>query len=385
MIRHRLAWAVAVAVVVGSVAVGPSPNAQVSPCTYTIDTSRLHYSGEGGARGITIATLLGCPWTVTGLPAWMQNLSGLPQDFATTRGFYLRLSAEPNPDPMPRSATITVAGHAVDIRQLADGTGARPYLLFWQHQTLGYLSWWQIQGHTLLASGPLTPARVADTNWRVVATADFNRDGHVDLVWLNVQTGKLTVWLMNGTAFAGAGLLQPDTVSDLRWALRASGDMDGDGHVDLIWQHTGEGWLVVWLMDGLRLRQAVPLTPNRVPDTQWRIVAARDFNDDGHLDLLWQRNPEPLASHVVSVWLMRGTEFVAPGINRSEDVRNVTSIKALVDADGDGQADLIGQGGGNVLLYGWDGTVPYTLGPEFFGRIFPALPEETPWLIVGPR
>jgi hypothetical protein len=46
-------------------------------------------------------------------------------------------------------------------------------------------------------------------------------------------------------------------------------------HPDLIWQHTTDGRVAVWFMDGLTLVDGRLLTPPQVPDTNWHIVGPR--------------------------------------------------------------------------------------------------------------
>jgi hypothetical protein len=40
-------------------------------------------------------------------------------------------------------------------------------------------------------------------NWVIGGTGDFNGDGQVDIVWQNDVTDERLVWLMNGTDLAG--------------------------------------------------------------------------------------------------------------------------------------------------------------------------------------
>ncbi len=39
--------------------------------------------------------------------------------------------------------------------------------------------------------------------WRMAGTGDFNGDGQTDLLWENTTTGEHEIWLMNGMAIAG--------------------------------------------------------------------------------------------------------------------------------------------------------------------------------------
>jgi hypothetical protein len=52
--------------------------------------------------------------------------------------------------------------------------------------------------------------------WRLTP-ADFNGDGHPDILWRNTTTGNCSIWLMNGTSF-GSGVSLG--VVPIQWQIR---------------------------------------------------------------------------------------------------------------------------------------------------------------------
>jgi hypothetical protein len=59
--------------------------------------------------------------------------------------------------------------------------------------------------------------QVADTNWEIMGTGDFNSDGKTDILWRNKSTGQNVVWFMNGTTYSSyAELMQ---VTDTNWEI----------------------------------------------------------------------------------------------------------------------------------------------------------------------
>jgi hypothetical protein len=102
------------------------------------------------------------------------------------------------------------------------------------------------------------PARVTDPAWQLAASADFNQDGHPDLLWRHATTGDLGVWLMQGTTSTGGASI--GRVTDPAWQLAASADFNQDGHPDLLWRHATTGDLGVWLMQGTTSTGGAPLT-----------------------------------------------------------------------------------------------------------------------------
>ena len=61
------------------------------------------------------------------------------------------------------------------------------------------------------------------TALHIVATGDFNGDGKTDIVWENTSTGKRVIWFMNGTTFSSSfnlGIVSPD------WRIAAVADFN---------------------------------------------------------------------------------------------------------------------------------------------------------------
>jgi hypothetical protein len=77
-------------------------------------------------------------------------------------------------------------------------------------------------------------------------------------------SGYLAVWYMNGATRIGYANLTPHVIADLQWKIVAVGDYNRDGKPDLVWRDTtpgGQGWLVVWLMDGPTRVSTVSMNP----------------------------------------------------------------------------------------------------------------------------
>jgi hypothetical protein len=80
-----------------------------------------------------------------------------------------------------------------------------------------------------------------------------------------------------------------------------TGDFDGDGKYDILWQDTS-GNVVVWLMNGAQVVQAANV--GNAPPTVWSITETGDYNGDGKSDILWRDT-----SGNVSVWFMNGAQI----------------------------------------------------------------------------
>jgi hypothetical protein len=212
--------------------------------------------------------------------------------------------------------------------------------LMWQHHASGHVSTWTMSGTTMTSGVLMTPSQVPDTNWKVVGRGDLNRDGHVDLVWHHESEGWVSTWLMNGTTMISGVLLSPQRVADTNWRIVGVADGNGDGHPDLYWHHRVTGMVSVWLMNGTSLVEGLVLAPERVEDTNWNVAAVGDMNGDGHPDLVWQH----AVSGLVSTWFMRGSRMIEATLLNPSQVADLNwKIRALGDVDADGQTDLVWQ------------------------------------------
>lgn len=199
----------------------------------------------------------------------------------------------------------TVADQEWRIVGTGDLNGDGSTDLVWHHNTEGWISIWYMSGDRRLSADYATPNRVVDTNWRISSVGDFNGDGLGDLIWQHRVNGTIAVWIMRGRALVSALNLTPSVVADTNWKIVGTGDYDRDGHTDLFWRHEVSGAVAAWRFIGTTRVAAVSLTPATVADTSWKIVAITDFNGDGYPDLVWQHDDGSIGT-----WIMNGTRMV---------------------------------------------------------------------------
>jgi hypothetical protein len=295
--------------------------------------------------------------------------------------FSLLLSAATNAELL----TSTVTGTILDDDSDGAGTDFNSdgkMDLLWQNISDGYLALWTMDGTTLIDSELLSPSRMTDTNWRIVGTGDFNGDYKPDILWQDQAQGYIGVWLMDGKTLVTSTTLTPaafERVADTNWKIAGVMDLNGDRKDDILWQEETQGWLVAWLLDGLAVTASVSLTPERVTDTNWKVVANGDFNGDGQTDLVWQN----LSDGSLAAWLMNGLSVVStvplsPGYVTSTTWR----IVAAGDINRDGQPDLVWQS----LDEGW--LAVWLMNGTTMLSSVALSPDQVPdvnWRIVGPR
>jgi hypothetical protein len=236
-----------------------------------------------------------------------------------------------------------------------DGDGKAD--LIWRNNQNGDVAVWLLDGAAVRSYA--TVASVPDLNWRIAAVGDMDGDGRADLVWRNVGTGEVSEWLMDGKRIKSWSTLATG-LDATTWQLAGAGDVDGDGRADLIWHNLRSGDVVVWLIDGPTLKSSTTLS---LPDTSWQIAGIGDLDGDRNADLIW-RNAQ---SGDVVAWLMNGAAIkswstLAAGLDAS------WQISGIGDRDGDGKADLVWRNSktgemscwlmSGAALKGWTPIVP---------------------------
>ena len=191
-----------------------------------------------------------------------------------------------------------------EVRTVADMNRDGRSDVVLQELNTGELLVWLLNGTALQEARALT--RLSDPAWKVAAAADLNADGHTDLVFQHMTLGYVAAWLMNGTTLTEAKLLSPSQVTDLSWQIIGAGDVSGDGRPDLIWQNTSSRVLTSWIMNGTTMTTGGPFTVAGPSDTNWQARGATDINGDGKVDLLWQH----VTQGYVAAWVLDGRTFI---------------------------------------------------------------------------
>jgi hypothetical protein len=184
---------------------------------------------------------------------------------------------------------------------------------------------------------------------------------NTSIVWQNTS-GMIKEWVMNrGTVLSESSF----GVFDPSWQMQGTGDFDGDGQHDIVWEHAGQ--LVIWYMaNGVKIGE----TARPLPAT-WKIQAIGDFDGDGRADLLWRQIPScvpatrgcslpgGLPPGQLQIWFRGenpvGSFSVYPPIYPSvfasflnypaapAPLDTAWTVKGVGDFDGDGRSDILFQ------------------------------------------
>jgi TusA-related sulfurtransferase len=205
----------------------------------------------------------------------------------------------------------------------------------WQNDN-GQAAIWSLNNGTTLAFGSAVGPNPGPS-WHVIGTSDFNGDNKSDILWQG-DDGTPSIWLMNGgnllsNSAAGSGNPGPS------WQIKGSGDFNGDGKSDILWQGD-DGTPAIWLMNGAQSTWVGAVGP--FPSgalAGWQIKGSGDFNGDGNSDILWQGSDGTPA-----IWLMDGTNVLSFGAAGSSNPGPSWQIAGSGDYDGDGNSDILWQG-----------------------------------------
>src|SRR5204862_245063 len=140
-------------------------------------------------------------------------------------------------------------------------------------------------------------------------TADFDADGHADILWTTSSGGVAISMMMNATSIPGATIIHNTVIQNSAvpgWSIAGVGDFNGDGHSDILWT-TASGGVAIWIMNGATIIGNTVIQKSAVPG--WSIAGVDDFNGDGRSDILWTT-----ASGGVAIWFMNGGSIVGNNV-----------------------------------------------------------------------
>ncbi len=149
----------------------------------------------------------------------------------------------------------------------------------------------------------------------------------------------------------------------------AERDFDQDGHTDILWHNSSSGQLAIWLMDGPNYGSST--SPATVSDLNWQIVDTADFNQDGKTDILWRNS----SSGQLAIWLMDG-----PYYSSSTSPATVSDLNWQIvdtaDFNQDGKTDILWRNSSSGQLAIW-----LMDGPYYSSSTSPATVSDTNWQI----
>ena len=173
-------------------------------------------------------------------------------------------------------------------------------------------------------------------SWRLAATGDCNGDGSGDLIWQD-DTRNIRVWLRDGTKYLAQNTLRPLAATE---SVVASVDFDGDGVQDVVTRDTTAKQVHV-----LRMRNGTPTTEWNIdlPSLDWNVLPQR-------LDI------GLLMRHAPSGEVVKVTRNALSGAIEAASFPSPppsAAIEGLGDIDGDGNPDMVTRDASSGELAVW--------------------------------
>lgn len=366
------------------------------PCTVTPATTSITVPFLIATEAIGVATdTASCSWTATSGAGWINIVSGASGTGAGTVTFTVGFNATGT----GRTGTITIGGKLVSVVQpgvntaaISDMTGDGFSDLMTRNTVTGQLAPLAVGQLAIWTMPSLhywdgSPVPNVPLDYKVVGTGDLNGDGFADVVWQQQSTGNLYAWIMQGPTVIATPALSIPTVGT-GWQVRAVGDLNGDGRADLVFQNSVTGGLAVWLMNGAVVIGTAPITDGVgnqliMPDPNWVIAGAGDLNRDGRADLIWQNQ----VTGGLGAWIMNGSgvqmmHSLSPAFVPNTDYK----IVGVGDVNADFIADIIWikQSTGELFVWCMNGfSANVYAGILMFPGGAPAVLGAN-WTVVGP-
>jgi len=256
---------------------------------------------------------------------------------------------------------VTMDGNNIATPGFAD--------ILFQDSVTNQVSCWSMQGTIRAGVAPTTA--IPSAGYALRGTGDFNGDGKVDLVFQNTTTGQIVLWFMNGSTLLGGQTLPNYPAAG--YQVVGVGDFNGDSKPDLVFQNTTTGRIAVWYFSGTNLIGSE--STQGVPAANYHVVGVGDFNKDLKTDLVFQNS----STGAIVFWYMNGAQFQSGSASTAFPDPNF-KVVGVNDYNNDGLPDLLFQNSSSRQVAFW-----YLNGAALIGggvvNVIPGVNS----LAVGPR
>lgn len=203
-------------------------------------------------------------------------------------------------------------------------------------------------GFRPLPQSPCTTSASIGSYKPSLRLVDVNEDGNLDIVTANGRRNRIEILFGDGRGGFSLGAMVPLEPGQSLYSF-ALGDVDGDGHLDLVTASRSDansrpGRLVIKRGDGKGAFTDVPGSPLSVPPGPGFETLA-DVNGDQQLDIVLSHSSPQL-----SVLLSRGKGLFTPAPGSPYHMGAPAFAVVVADVNGDQRNDLVAATGNSVTV-----------------------------------
>lgn len=164
---------------------------------------------------------------------------------------------------------VEPVGDGWAVKGVADFNGDGYSDILWWHDATLRMDIWYMR-HAIRIGNAYMGGLVIDTGWKIQAAGDLDADGRADLLWRHDTAAWLSVWFTGRYEVGQAGptWMNNGYASGLDWKVQGVADFNGDGHADILWRHD-TGPVGIWFMNG---GVWIGATPQLLMHPSWRIA-----------------------------------------------------------------------------------------------------------------
>ena len=222
--------------------------------------------------------------------------------------------------------------------------------IYWRNQSSNRAAVWHLSDSAARKGSVSVYDANLTAGWTIAGAGDVNRDGVLDLVWHNTNSGLASVWFLEPDGVrSGSQSISTNALAST-WRVDAVVDVDVDGTADLVWRNRSSNRVVVWFLNSDGTRRASQAVYDINLDADWEIAGMDDIDGDNVPDIVWRNQ----SSNRAYVWFLNANG-TRKGNAPVYDL-NLPSgwvIKGVADIDGDGPADIVWFNTGTRRAYIW--------------------------------
>ena len=209
--------------------------------------------------------------------------------------------------------------------------------LFWKSSS-GTVNAWFLNSNCQYVRSTNINSSALSRYWRLAGCGDVNGDGRVELFFHNTSSGATRTWFLGSDGALERSVAIYSNGISSGWTLRTCGDVDGDGNVELFWQRS-DGDTRTWFLNTNGQWTSSATTSATRVSSAWTLRGSGDVNGDGSVELFWQSS-----AGATRTWFLDRYGVLERSVAMSTTaVSKAWTMRAAADVDGDSRDEILWQ------------------------------------------